>query len=249
MLMSSNWIHGSKEKILLVDDERYVLDSLKELLSLQGYQVDTAESGELALEKLDSAQNNGQFYDLVLTDLVMQPIDGMQVLETARSIDTGVIVILMTGYATVDSAVKSIRNGAYEYLLKPFLIPDLMTTIERGLEKRRLFQENRLLINSLQQKNEELENTLKQLKAVQAQLIDSAQKEAIKEMINRLKDEIINPLTIILARVQLIMEQNNSKESASGEFNKYLEIIQEQSVLISTIVSNLDSAVRTSSVS
>jgi DNA-binding NtrC family response regulator len=244
--MNAAWKHGSREKLLLVDDECYVLDSLNELLSLQGYRVDTAISGVAALEKLDAANERGELYDLVLTDLVMQPTDGMQVLEKARDIDSGVIVILMTGYATVDSAVKSIRNGAYEYLLKPFLIPDLMTTIERGLEKRRLFQENRRLINSLKDKNKELETALKQLKTAQSQLIDSAQKSAIKETINRLRHEIINPLTIILSRVQLIMEQNNTKHSESNEFNDYLEIIQNQSVRISSIVANLDKSVKAS---
>ncbi|MBN1879004.1 response regulator [bacterium] len=242
--MSSEWKSGSQEKILLVDDERYVVDSLRELLILEGYQVDTAGSGEEGIHKLDLSRQNGQSYDLVLTDLVMPPLDGMKVLEKAREIDPGIIVILMTGYATIESAVQSIRNGAYEYLLKPFLISDLMLTIERGLEKRRLFQENRRLIENLKEKNIELETALGKLKATQTKLIDLAQKQAVNQTVTSLKHEIINPLTTILTRVQLILEHNSSE--SSSELVSYLEIIQDQSVRISSIVSNLDKTVRES---
>ncbi len=242
--MSGDWKSGSKEKILLVDDERYVVDSLRELLILEGYQVDTACSGAEGIDKLEAIQGSGTIYDLVLTDLVMPPLDGMRVLEKAREIDPGIIVILMTGYATIESAVQSIRNGAYEYLLKPFLISDLMLTIERGLEKRRLFQENRRLIDNLKEKNIELEKTLVQLKAAQAQLIDMAQKQAINDTVTSLKHEIINPLTAIISRVQLIIEQNGSNKAE--EFIPYLKVIQDQSVRISSIVTNLDKTVKAS---
>jgi DNA-binding response OmpR family regulator len=236
--VSSEWKSGSQEKILLVDDERYVVDSLRELLILEGYKVDTAVSGAEGITKLEASKLNGNSYDLVLTDLVMPPLDGMCVLEKAREIDPGIIVILMTGYATIESAVQSIRNGAYEYLLKPFLIPDLMLTIERGLEKRRLYQENRRLIDNLKEKNSELEHTLKKLKSTQSQLIDMVQKQTVNETVSSLKHEIINPLTTILTRVQLILEQNTT--SQPDEFVSYMKIIQDQSVRISSIVTNLD---------
>lgn len=242
--MSGQWKSGSQEKILLVDDEHYVVDSLRELLILEGYQVDTAGSGAEGIDKLESSRGNGNCYDLVLTDLIMPPLDGIRVLEKAREIDPGIIVIMMTGYATIESAVQSIRSGAYEYLLKPFLISDLMLTIERGLEKRRLFQENRRLIENLKEKNLELENTLSKLKTAQSRLIEMAQEQAINTTISSLKHEIINPLTTILARVQLILEQQPSENSS--EFVSCLKIIQDQSVRISTIVANLDKTVKES---
>ncbi|MBN1296969.1 response regulator [bacterium] len=230
--------HGKREKILLVDDERSVVDSLKELLFLEGYEVDSADSGEEGILRLESAGNTSRFYDLVLTDLVMPPLDGMKVLEKAREIDPEIVVILMTGYATIESAVYAIRNGAYEYLLKPFLIPDLMLTIERGLEKRRLFNENRRLIEDLRDKNTALQDTLAKLKQAQNQLIHFAQKHAVTETVTNLKHEIINPLTSIISRAQLIMEQNHPE--IGEEMVKYLQVIQTQSVRISKIVANLD---------
>lgn len=229
---------GKNERILLVDTEHCVLESLQELLTLEGYCVDIADSGAEGIRKLDTTADNHNKFDLVISDLVMPQINGLKVLEKAHSLDPNTIVILMTGYATLESAVESIRKGAYEYLLKPFLIPDLMIIIERGLEKRRLHLENKRLITNLKEKNNALELALAQLKTAQTQLIEIAQKQAVNETIANLKHEIINPLTTILARVQLIMEQSN--QDNNNEFFKYLKIIQEQSVRISTILSDLD---------
>lgn len=236
--------HDMTEHILLVDDEQSVLDSLKELLILEGYNVETAESGEEGIVRLESAKNNGHSYDLVLTDLVMPPMDGMKVLEKARELDPEIVVILMTGYATIESAVKAIRSGAYEYLLKPFLIPDLMLTIERGLEKRRLFKENRRLMDNMKEKNRELKETLTKLRDAQNQLIQLAQKHAVTETVTNLKHEIINPLTSILSRVELVMEHGNTP-NGSNELLQCLQVIQSQSVRISKIVSNLDHTFKT----
>lgn len=241
--MNLKGMTGIKERILLVDDERAVVESLKELLMLEGFYVDTADSGEQGIALLESARSNHRFYDLVLTDLVMPPLDGMKVLEKAHDIDPEVVVILMTGYATIESAVHAIRNGAYEYLLKPFLIPDLMLTIERGLEKRRLFKENRRLISDLKDKNTELIDALDKLKKTQNQLIQMAQKHAVSETVSNLKHEIINPMTSILARVQLILEQDHP--DSSEDFINCLEIIQSQTVRVSKIVANLDQRVQT----
>jgi len=168
----------------------------------------------------------------------------MKVLEKARKLDPEIIVILMTGYATIESAVKAIRSGAYEYLLKPFLIPDLMLTIERGLEKRRLFKENRRLIEDMKEKNRELEETLTKLRDAQNQLIQLAQKHAVTETVTNLKHEIINPLTSILSRVELIMEDNDVPNDGH-EMLKCLQVIQSQSTRISKIVSNLDHTFQT----
>jgi len=230
------------ERILLVDDSSAVVDSLRELLALEGFSVDTAESGEEGINKLESAINDEFYYDLILTDLVMPPLDGMKVLEAARKIDPEIVVILMTGYATIESAVHAIKNGAYEYLLKPFLIPDLMSTVERGLEKRRLSRENQNLLSTLKDKNTELLETLDKLTIAQSQLIAIAQKHAVTETVNNLKHEIINPLTSILSRVELILEQDNI--DSKNELTKYLQVIYSQSVRISKIVTNLDKTVQ-----
>lgn len=236
--MPCNLKSGKNERILLVDTEQCVLESLQELLTLEGYNVDIADSGSEGIRKLEKTADHENKYDLIIADLVMPKMNGLQVLEKAHELDPNTIVILMTGYATLESAVQSIRKGAYEYLLKPFLIPDLIIIIERGLEKRRLYLENKRLIVNLKEKNTALELALAQLKTAQSQLIQIAQKQAVNETVANLKHEIINPLTTILARVQLIMEQSNS--DGTNEFFKYLKIIQEQSVRISTILSSLD---------
>jgi len=104
----------SASKLLVIDDDADIRSLLTDLLEESDYKVDTASCGEEALQMIRVST-----YDLVVTDLRMQGMQGMEVIREARKIDPGVDVIVMTGYASVDSAVESMKAGAVDYITKP----------------------------------------------------------------------------------------------------------------------------------
>lgn len=127
-------------KILIADDEKPIRDSLKMILEEDGYITDTAGDGEEALQKI---QNEN--YDIVLTDIKMPKIDGIQVLESASKIAPETFFIIMTAYASVNTAIDALRQGAYDYLIKPIEFDDVLLRIKRLLEYKKLAQENKAL--------------------------------------------------------------------------------------------------------
>lgn len=128
------------EKILVVDDEQSLRDVLCIMLKRAGYAVTSAMDGEEAIELL-----NREIFDLVITDLRMPKIDGMQVLKAVKSASPETVVLIITAFATADSAVEAMKQGAYDYLTKPFQVDEVQLIIRNALEKRRLTTENMLL--------------------------------------------------------------------------------------------------------
>jgi len=124
-------------RILVVDDEFSVRDSLYNWFKAEGYQADTAENATEALKKL---QENS--YDIVLLDIKMPGMDGIELQKHIKKIDSNIIVIIITAYATVDTAVEAMKDGAYDYLSKP-IDPDKLTVLVRNaVNQRRLVAEN-----------------------------------------------------------------------------------------------------------
>jgi signal transduction histidine kinase/CheY-like chemotaxis protein len=140
----------SGERILLVDDDEAVLETLKSILEQEGYHIVTAASGEEAI-----AQMNRAPFDLVLSDLKMEGISGLEVLAHAQKRWPRPATILLTGYASIESAVGALHRGAYGYLVKPCGIEELKHAIKEGLEKKRLseveilYQTAKTLISTL----------------------------------------------------------------------------------------------------
>jgi two-component system sensor histidine kinase/response regulator len=126
--------------VLVIDDEESMRDSCSLILTKGGFQAETAENGAVGLEKIKEVKP-----DLVLVDLKMPGISGMEVLEKTREIDPNIISVVITGYATVDSAVEAMKRGAYDFLPKPFTLEELRLIIRRGLERRRLVLETETL--------------------------------------------------------------------------------------------------------
>ncbi len=126
--------------ILVVDDERVALRNLMHVLTKEGYRVSGAESGAAALRALAAGE-----FDLVLTDLRMERVDGMQILRACREHHPETPVILITGFATVSSAVDAMREGAFHYLTKPFRIDEVRHLVREALEVSHLRRENRRL--------------------------------------------------------------------------------------------------------
>lgn len=128
------------EKILVVDDEESMRDVLSIMLERTGYSVISVASGEEALERL-----NKEIFDLVITDLRMQGVDGIEVLKAAKAASPETVVLVITAFASAESAVEAMKQGAYDYLTKPFQIDEVQLIIRNALEKRRLTTENMLL--------------------------------------------------------------------------------------------------------
>ena len=129
-----------KFKILIIDDEEVVLDSCTMILEGGDYQINTATDGELGLKLANELQP-----DLIFVDLKMPGISGFEVIERIREIDPTVVVIVITGYATVSSAVEAMQKGAYDFLPKPFTPDEFRLITRRGVEKRSLLLETMAL--------------------------------------------------------------------------------------------------------
>jgi len=136
----------NKASFMIVDDESVVRDSLSKWFEEEGYAVDTAASAREALLKL--AQ---QHWDLALLDIKMPGMDGLELQRKIREVNADLIIIIMTGYASVETAVQALKDGAYDYIMKPFDPDDLAHVVHKALEHRRLARENVRLRESLEE--------------------------------------------------------------------------------------------------
>ena len=131
-------------EILIVDDEVRMCDSLKVLLSNEGYETRVAHSGQEALEQLD--KNN---IDLVLLDIVMPDMNGLEIMDYIKQKNHGALVIIITGHASVDSAITSLRKGAYDYLRKPFEFDELLKRVQNAIDQKMLEKEYNIISKKL----------------------------------------------------------------------------------------------------
>jgi two-component system response regulator HydG len=126
-------------KILIVDDETITLMNLVRVMENEGYEVVGASSGPNALKILEEQE----FY-AVLTDLKMEEVDGIQILKRCKELYPNTEVIMMTGYATVEAAVNTMRNGAFHCIAKPFELDEIIKVVKEAIEKVRLKKKTRL---------------------------------------------------------------------------------------------------------
>ncbi|HET7298537.1 MAG TPA: response regulator, partial [Burkholderiales bacterium] len=124
-------------RILVVDDEEIVLQSCRRALGDGERVVDTAASGAEALKRIEEGR-----YDLVLLDIMMPDIDGLQVLQRVKESHPDIEVIMVTGLSQIETAVRAMKLGAFDYLPKPFDPDELALVVDRAVERRRLLQEN-----------------------------------------------------------------------------------------------------------
>lgn len=131
-------------QILVVDDEDGPQEVLRIALASRGFQVKVAKNGRQACQMFDS-----EHFDLVLTDLKMPGMGGIELLRQIRERSPETIVIFMTGYASLDSAIEAVREGAYDYLTKPFRIEELYIAVKNAVERIKLIKENKKLFDEL----------------------------------------------------------------------------------------------------
>src|SRR5215207_4106491 len=181
-------------RLLVVDDEEAVLITIQGVLELDGYEVVATRSGPLALELLRS-----QAFDLLLTDLRVDDFDGLELLREYRQQSPDAQSIVLTGYGSLDTALRALREGAYDYLMTPCDVIELRTTVSRGLEHNRLAAKVRQRVKELEVANE----TIRALNLELEQRVEQATSElreqiaARDEFMATVSHDLKSPLTFI----------------------------------------------------
>ncbi len=135
----------NRPKVLVADDEQVIRNLFERFLGKQGYSVSTAADGLSTLNEIE--KNN---YDMLILDLKMPKMEGIKALKAIRQLNKDLIIIIITGYATVDTAKEAIRQGCFDYITKPFNIKDVNIIIKRAFDMRRLVEEKRKLKEKLE---------------------------------------------------------------------------------------------------
>jgi response regulator RpfG family c-di-GMP phosphodiesterase len=135
--MTASNAPDERPRVLIVDDEKFIRDILADFLGMEGYIVRTAEDGAAALGELGNAH-----YDLIISDLKMPRMGGIELLEAIGTAAPNALTVIMTGFGTVETAIDAMKRGAYDYILKPFKVEEVIRVVQRGLEKQRLAAEN-----------------------------------------------------------------------------------------------------------
>jgi DNA-binding NarL/FixJ family response regulator len=133
-----------KKSVLIADDEESIVVSLKRMLEKENFQVETAENGSIALKKLANCH-----YDIILTDIMMDDISGLKLLKNIKKRYPDVIVVLMTGYASIDTAIDAFRSGASDYILKPCSKTKILSSIKNAINNNSRSKNKEDVINSL----------------------------------------------------------------------------------------------------
>ncbi len=147
--------------VLVVDDEKGIREGCRRILTSEGFSVDVAENGKEGLEKVRAKP-----FDLILVDLMMPVLGGLEMMERVREQDPEVIMIVITGFATIETAVEAMKHGAYDYVPKPFTPDQLMAVVNRGLETRRLRLQAKRLVEERDQKLLEIANETSKLHTI-----------------------------------------------------------------------------------
>jgi len=209
-----------KSRILIVDDEEVVLDSCTQILDGSGHLVQTAPDGASGLKLVDEFKP-----DLVFIDLKMPGMPGMEVLEKITELDATIVTVVITGFATVGSAVEAMKKGAYDFLPKPFTPEEFRLIARRGLERRKLVLETITLRREKEMMREQFASIVshelkaplgavqQNLFALEFELTDTLN-DAQKEKVQRLKTRIDDMLKLINSWLRVIsVDINKLKES------------------------------------
>lgn len=188
-------------KVLVVDDEQRMCDSLDTLLTKAGYSVQTAGDGKQALELY--GKND---FDLVISDIKLPEMTGIELLQAIRKDDPNAMVILMTAYASLDTALAAINMGAYDYLMKPIEFTQLKLAARRALEKRDLEIARQKLMDELQVKNDLLNRRIAEVDALYQAGVVLSQSQELKPLLTRIIRLALDVIGASVGSVMLLDE-------------------------------------------
>ena len=219
-------------QLLVVDDEESLRITTAAILEKAGYLVDTASSGDEAIDLLARKD-----YDLVLTDLHMEGGDGLSVLNQIRRHSPLTISVVLTGFASVESAIAALQEGAYDYLVKPCDIDSMKHTIRRGVEHRRLMLAEQKARTDLEQLNLDLERRIvertAELTRLNAELADANRAKDV--FLATLSHELRTPLTPVVGWIKLLRSGNLDEKSVE----QALDAIERNAWLQSKLIDDL----------
>jgi len=233
--------------ILVIDDEPDVLKMVERVLELEDYHVSTSINGQQALAKLHEIQ-----FDLVITDIRMPGMDGLEVIRQVKGFDPTIEVIVLSGYATLEHTIESVKEGgAFHFMLKPLNdIDSFYHIVSQALEKRQLKISNQKLRQQLdaanlgleyqvKQKTESLEERIKELELQKKKLTDALEKadlarQTTSEFLGIMSHELKTPLNIIMGNVNILKIKDRDSES-----QKYYEGIKKNCTSLSDIIDDL----------
>jgi signal transduction histidine kinase len=223
---------SNEGRLLVVDDEESLRITTAAIFEKEGYTVDTASSGDEAIALLNQAE-----YDLVLTDLHMEGGDGLSVLSQIRSHAPLTISVVLTGFASVESAIAALQEGAYDYLVKPCDIDTMKHTIRRGVEHRRLMLAEQKARADLEQLNLDLEKRIeertRELKRLNTELADANRAKDV--FLATLSHELRTPLTPVVGWIKLLRSGALDEKSVS----QALDAIERNAWLQSRLIDDL----------
>jgi len=219
-------------RLLVVDDEESLRITTAAIFENEGYVVDTASSGDEAIDLMSKED-----YDLVLTDLHMEGGDGLSVLNQIRRQAPLTISVVLTGFASVESAIAALQEGAYDYLVKPCDIESMKHTIRRGVEHRRLMLAEQKARADLQQLNLDLEQRVEERTAELKQLnVELADANRAKDVfLATLSHELRTPLTPVVGWIKLLRSGTLDEKSVA----QALDAIERNAWLQSRLIDDL----------
>ncbi len=197
--------------ILVVDDEKRMCDSLDALLTKAGYRVSTAEDAETALEHFRK-----EHFDLVISDIKLPRMDGIELLQSIRQANPDAMVILMTAYASLDTALAAINMGAYDYLLKPIEFTQLRLAAKRALEKRDLEIAQKRLLAELQIKNDLLNRRIAEVDALYQAGLVLSQSQNLGSLLTKIIELALNVIGANIGSVMLLDDEGKELTIAAA---------------------------------
>ena len=222
----------SEARLLVVDDEESLRITTAAIFEKEGYIVDVASSGDEAIDLMSKTD-----YDLVLTDLHMEGGDGLSVLNRIRQQSPLTISVVLTGFASVESAIAALQEGAYDYLIKPCDIETMKHTIRRGVEHRRLMLAEQKARSDLQQLNLDLERRIEErtaeLRRVNVELADANRAKDV--FLATLSHELRTPLTPVVGWIKLLRSGSLDEKSVA----QALDAIERNAWLQSRLIDDL----------
>ena len=247
-------MNSLSKKILVVDDEIGIRQSLKKILEKEGFEVVTASNGEEAFKVI-----RGGDIDLLISDIRMAGMDGLELLKVCKSVSPYTEVIMITGYASVDTAVDSMKQGAYDYITKPFKKADILKAVQKAIEKQILTMDNvkmkeRIeaiestpLIETASPKMKKLVETVHQVAPSQATILimggSGTGKEVIADMIHKLSPRAERPMVKVncaaipetLIESELFGYEKGAFTCAAGRKEGRFEVADKSSIFLDEI--------------